>query len=137
MLVGVITNAIPFLIIYFIWVAFFALSSFILSANKTSAASFKPLFQAMRYFFTTFENSLGNISSPNIDFIVESKTKSVDYIVIYMVYLLWWVAQIMLLIILLNFVIALISQYYEDVMNRKVMHSYVMKNSLNHEHYVF
>jgi len=45
--------------------------------------------------------------------------------------------QIVLLVILLNFVIALISQYYEDVMNRRVMHTYKMKHDLNNEYYVF
>jgi len=45
--------------------------------------------------------------------------------------------QIVLLVILLNFVIALIGQYYEDVMNRRVMHTYKMKHDLNNEVYVF
>lgn len=39
--------------------------------------------------------------------------------------------------VLLNFVIALISQYYEDVMNSAEMHNYVMRQELNHEYYVF
>ena len=30
--------------------------------------------------------------------------------------------------------IALISQYYEDVMNSKVMHTYAMRQELNHEY---
>jgi len=138
LLVGVIINTIPFLIVYLIWVSFFALSTFILSANQASAASFNPLPHAIGYFFTSFENSIGNINPPSIDFVTaKSKITYVDTIVIWLIYTLWWGAQIMLLIILLNFVIALISQYYEDVMNRAVMHSYVMKNSLNHEHYVF
>ena len=33
--------------------------------------------------------------------------------------------------------IALISQYYEDVMNSKVMHTYIMKNDLNQEYNIF
>jgi len=45
--------------------------------------------------------------------------------------------QIVLLVILLNFVIALISQFYEDVMNRRVMHTYIMYHELNREYYVF
>jgi ABC-type bacteriocin/lantibiotic exporter with double-glycine peptidase domain len=48
-----------------------------------------------------------------------------------LIYFLWFLAQIILLIVLLNFVIALISQYYENVMNSKVMHVYEMKQSLN------
>lgn len=41
------------------------------------------------------------------------------------------------MVILLNFVIALISQYYEDVMNSKVMHKYIMRNRLNHEYHIY
>jgi hypothetical protein len=33
-------------------------------------------------------------------------------------------------------VIALISQYYEDVMNSAVQHTYVMRNDMNYEYYV-
>ena len=39
--------------------------------------------------------------------------------------------------VLLNFVIALISQYYEDVMNSAEMHTYCMRQQLNHEYYVY
>jgi len=52
---------------------------------------------------------------------------NLDDAVTYLIYIYWWVAQIILLVILLNFVIALISQYYEDVMNSAVMHTYVMR----------
>jgi len=137
LLLGVFTNTIPFLIIYLFWVVFFAVSAYILSANQTTAESFSGISIALGYFFTTFENSIGNISSPTIDFYKPiSKRTLVDKLRIYMIYILWWFAQIVLLIILLNFVIALISQYYEDVMNRKIMHTYVMKNNINGEHYV-
>jgi ribosomal protein L24 len=34
-------------------------------------------------------------------------------------------------------VIALISQYYENVMNSKVMHQYSMRQTLNQEYFVF
>jgi len=36
--------------------------------------------------------------------------------------------------VLLNFVIALISQHYEDVMNSQVMHIILMKQELNKEY---
>ena len=54
-----------------------------------------------------------------------------------MIYLFWFMAQIVLLVILLNFVIALISQFYEDVMNRRVTHQYIMYHELNKEYYNF
>jgi hypothetical protein len=55
----------------------------------------------------------------------------------YFIYIWWFLAQIFLLVILLNFVIALIGQFYEDVMNRRVMHTYMMKHNMNDQHYIY
>ena len=63
--------------------------------------------------------------------------KFVDNLRVTLIYLFWFIAQIVLLVILLNFVIALISQFYEDVMNRRVMHQYKMYHELNKEYYNF
>lgn len=93
---------------------------------------------AIGHFFVTFENSLGNINSPSIDILSKKvKLTALDYVCIYLIYLFWWGAQIVLLVVLLNFVIALISQYYEDVMNNCEMHTYVMRQGLNQEYFVF
>ena len=62
---------------------------------------------------------------------------ALDQINIYLIYIFWWFAQIALLMVLLNFVIALISQYYEDVMNSAEMHTYMQRQQLNHEYYVY
>jgi len=70
------------------------------------------------HFLYTFENGIGNINNPTFSFAAGlSKMNGLDYTLIGLVYILWFVAQIILLVILLNFVIALISQYYEDVMS--------------------
>jgi len=90
------------------------------------------------YFFQTFENGIGNISSPTINFLsAKSKVTTVDNIIVSGIYFFWFMAQIILLIVLLNFVIALISQYYEDVMNSKVQHTYEMRQELNHEYNLY
>ena len=84
---------------------------------------------AFGYFLSTFENGIGNISQPTIKFLKDKKIaeKTLAKVIVYMIQLFWFIAQNILLIVLLNFVIALISQYYEDVMNSKVMHQYIMK----------
>ena len=80
----------------------------------------------MGYFFQTFENGIGNISSPTINFLEDKKYDKtcIDHTIVFFIYFFWFVSQILLLVILLNFVIALVSQYYESVMNSKVMITY-------------
>ena len=48
-------------------------------------------------------------------------------------YALWSMNMILTNIVLLNFVIALISQVYEDVMNSQKRHIYVQRQELNDE----
>jgi len=137
LLIGVMAAVVPFLFIYLYWVMFFAMMASTLGANKSMAHGFPGLPSVVGYYFTTFENSIGNINAPTIDFKIGITPTILDNITLFAIYFLWWSAQIILLVVLLNFVIALISQYYEDVMNSKVMHTYLMRHQLNHEHYVF
>lgn len=54
-----------------------------------------------------------------------------------MIYFFWFLGQIVLLIVFLNFVIALISQHYESVMDNSIQHTYVMMQELNNEFDMF
>merc|ERR1712166_1367479 len=137
LLLGVLTAVVPFLFIYIYWVIFFAMMASTLGANKSLAKGFTGASSVVGYFFTTFENSIGNINAPTIDFKIGETPTILEKLCIFFIYFFWWFAQIVLLVVLLNFVIALISQYYEDVMNSKVMHTYLMRHQLNHEVYVF
>ena len=85
------------------------------------------------YFLNTFENGLGNINPPSIDFSQGKTEDKFNDTLVYLIYFFWFGAQIFLLVVLLNFVIALISQYYENVMNLSNMHTYIMKQDLNSE----
>ena len=90
------------------------------------------------YFLQSFENGIGNISSPTINFLKKKKgMTNIDLVVVYNIFFFWFLSQIVLLVILLNFVIALISQYYEDVMNSKIQHIYEMRQELNYEYNTF
>ena len=113
-------------------------NSKILGVDVHKAADYKYMNSFVGLYLYNFENSIGNIHMPSIDFLKEGSTPTtLDMVCICLVYFLWWVAQIVLLMVLLNFVIALISQYYEDVMNSAEMHTYVMRQQLNHEYYVY
>ena len=107
---GVMSAVVPFLAIYLIWVIFFAIMAYILGANESNADSYTGVNPLLGYFFTTFENSIGNINAPSIKFLKDKKDRTfLDNFCIYLIYIFWWLAQIVLLVVLLNFVIALIS----------------------------
>jgi len=136
LLIGVVRAVVPFLIIFFYFVGIFSVMAFNLGSNKSNAATFTDITPALGYFFQTFQNAIVNISSPSIDYAKKDKSllRSIN---IYFIYIFWFLAQIILLIVLLNFVIALISQHYEDVMNSQVKHIILMKQELNKEHDLF
>lgn len=134
LIIGVLGAVSPFLVIYLLWVSIFAIIAYTLGANQSLAEGYTGLPSGIGYFLTAFENSMGNTSTPTFDFLkgTNKPYKFSQNLRLYLIYFFWFLAQIGLAVILLNFVIALISQYYEDVMNRRVMHTYTMKNEMNH-----
>ena len=66
----------------------------ILGANYQDAESFEGVFIALAYFLVTFQNSIGNISSPSIGFLKDSKVanKITANIIVYMIYMFWLLA---------------------------------------------
>lgn len=80
-----------------------------------------------------FENGIGNIISPSVgswDAKEDSITKT---FIIYLIYVVWMMNQFILLVVLLNFVIALISEVYERVMDQRMIYEYQNKQGLNAE----
>ena len=49
------------------------------------------------------------------------------YVIVYIIWFLWLMNQIIVLVVLLNFVIALISEAYENVMSKEQVHTYMNK----------
>lgn len=56
---------------------------------------------------------------------------------IFLIWTIWFFNQFMCLIILLNFLIAIISQSYEQVMTLKIQVKYMHKSELNRECFLF
>ena len=52
---------------------------------------------------------------------------------IYSIWLVWIVNQYVVLIILLNFLIAIISQSYDNVMSKQIMSKYQNRSAINRE----
>ena len=81
-----------------------------------------------------FRNSIGDIQSPKysfwIDFIDEHTSA---YVMIALIWIVWVGELFFVLIILLNFLIAIISQSYEAVMMQQNMNKYRHRSQLNRE----
>lgn len=54
-------------------------------------------------------------------------------LVIYIIWFVWLLNQLLILIVLLNFLIAVISQSYENVMNKSVQFKYLQRCELIRE----
>lgn len=81
------------------------------------------------FFLQVFENSIGNISPPTF---VEKHPSNLR---VFGVYTTWFTNQFVVLIILLNFLIAVISQSYENVMNSQSILTYLSRCEWNKEMY--
>lgn len=64
---------------------------------------------------------------------METEPKSSNFM-IYAIWIFWFLNQLLVLIILLNFLIAIISQSFEEVMAKKVVHKYQHRSTMNREY---
>lgn len=90
--------------------------------------------------FFVWENSIGNINNPpGASFHNDhDKSKGMRELPdIYLMWFIWYMNQFIIVIILLNFLIAVISQSYENVMNSKSIMKYQDMAALNKEAYNF
>ena len=62
------------------------------------------------YFIQTFRNSLGDLQVPGMEFWLDNHKDSVmSRIMIYLIWFMWIINKVLMLIVLLNFLIAIIS----------------------------
>jgi hypothetical protein len=74
----------------------------------------------MRAFLQMYRNSIGDISPPKYDLYLDidkNITSTENTLMISIIWMVWFLNQVFILIILLNFLIAIISQSYEQVMS--------------------
>jgi hypothetical protein len=94
------------------------------------------------YFLQTFRNALGDIEVPVYTSFWCQHAAGPDpnpqaVFMIYFIWVMWVGMQVFLSIILLNFLIAIISQSYEEVMNQSVISKLKQKCELNEETFGF
>jgi len=102
----------------------------------SEADEYSGLFLFGRYFLGVYENSLGNISTPGYTIWDPSKKDNKNLfnsIILVVIWVIWFLNQWFIFMILLNFIIALISQSYDDVMEKQMETEYLQKTKLNRE----
>jgi len=78
------------LLFWFIWVIFFALQSLVLGTNNSDSEKFHGASRAVGYFFQSFENGIGHIIRPSMDYWKHLEDKMVvDKIIIHLIWTFW------------------------------------------------
>lgn len=99
---------IPFIAFFFLWVLFFATLQGILQVGV--GEDYDGLAMYFSYIFMTYRNSIGDITTPTHPYLDNlDETQSVKNLMIGLIWSIWLVNQVLNLIILLNFLIAVIS----------------------------
>lgn len=93
---------------FFMWTWFFGRFYDILGVDS-SEGDYQGLFRSGRYFMQTYENSIGNINSPSYKFWDSQLDNVTAHLVVLTIWLVWFLNQWFIFMVLLNFVIALIS----------------------------
>ena len=112
---------------FFLWNYMFARFFAILGIDS-EADEYSGLFLFGRYFLGVYENSLGNISTPGYTIWDPSDKENKNLfntIILVVIWVIWFLNQWFIFMILLNFVIALISQSYDDVMEKQMETEYL------------
>lgn len=124
-----------------IWIVAFTLIFIFLGANNDVGQTYQHLSEFTGYFLLIWENSIGNINPPTYQFWmntlknadIEPFQKTGALTVIYIIWLMWFANQALILIVLLNFLIAVVSQSYENVMNSATQFKYAQRCELIRE----
>lgn len=95
--------------------------------SKEIERDFENLNPFIALFFVAYGNGVGDFKAPTFN--LDNPSNGI----IFQTYLLWFCNMVFSNIILLNFVVALVSQVYENVMNSQVIHIYDQRQKLNDE----
>ena len=125
-----IYKVIPFMIIFLLWTVLFSTQLNILKSNESDAQGYEGIPLGIGFVIVAFENGVGNIAGPTVDHWLDKSKETKGFteaLIVYGIYIVWFLNQFILLIVLLNFVIALISEVYERVMDQRMIYEYQQK----------
>ena len=92
------------------------------------------------YVLYSFRNSIGDLAIPNYDqWLLQGQSGKISqissYFVVGLAWGIWLVQAMFMVIILLNYLIAVISQAYERVVNQRTIYSYIHKAEINLDYF--
>jgi hypothetical protein len=102
-----------------VWIFFFVVQSLILGV-RIEADDYSGLGFKMRALIQIYRNSIGDIAPPKYDLYLDKDGMvkgGENKLMVAIIWITWFMNQLFILIILLNFLIAIISQSYEQVMS--------------------
>jgi len=114
LVVSAFKSVVPISAIFILFTAFFGFQLFILNSNEAEVEEYSQLPVALGYFFISWGNGIGNIVNPSYKKFGDT---GLDTAILLTIYVIWFFNQAVNLIIFLNFVIAVISDVYETVMD--------------------
>lgn len=88
----------------------------------------------------SFRNSIGDLATPNYDqWLLRMQSNEIseteEVLVVGLVWVLWLLQAMFMIIILLNYLIAVISQAYERVVGQRLVYSYIHKSEINVDYF--
>ena len=81
----------------------------------------------------SYRTSIGDLEAPNAQIWEDSLGKSNMYFMVYLTWVVWMVHQYFMLIVFLNFLIAIVSQVYENDLAKTLQNDYTQKAEMNLE----
>mmetsp|Transcript_34655 Transcript_34655/g.53026 ORF Transcript_34655/g.53026 Transcript_34655/m.53026 type:complete len:238 (+) Transcript_34655:5493-6206(+) len=148
-----VQELVPFTVFFMMWIVFFAFSLQILEVQIVPEDGgewdfeYWELNEFIKQVIVSYRNSIGDISAPAYENWLpltedneeeglradSSQVAFFKYFIITFIWMFWMFNQYINLIILLNFLIAVISQTYEKVISRLDTFTYMHKAELNSE----
>lgn len=132
----------PFIRFLILWMIFFTVLYYNLRIEiEEGDEQYNNLPPILQYFMMTYRDSIGDISIPGYKgwdskFGNETtKDRANKTIIILLIWVVWLMNQFMCLIVLLNFLIAVISQVYDNVIAEQKQIMYINRASLNKEYF--
>lgn len=133
---------IPFLVFFFLWVFFFSMC-FIILQTEIDDRFYPAVNRDISLFLHTYRNSIGDIFEPQYTRLLETEDnlftptqRTQNTVLIVIIWFTWLGNQFLNLIILLNFLIAVISQVYDQVVAQQKLVMYKDKADMNREYYM-
>lgn len=160
-MIGLTVNElIPFMAFFFVYTLLFAIAFMIMGikldhtrpgtlvatnpkgkiSRRSSSPQYPGLDQTIGYMLYSFRNAIGDLTDPNYDrWIMRTDAGEIsetgEILAVGLTWCMWLFQAIFMVIILLNYLIAVISQAYERVVNQRLIYSYIHRSEINLDYF--